>query len=102
MQEGLVAFFTLLFIVCLIISRGDIRLVLTGFFLFCLGLIIVSREKESYENIPPFFPWNEATLVHKRIPNSTNYDCSWEGSEYTFPRKETIFYDAQLKTNEKD
>lgn len=93
MQQGLLGFLTLLFLFMTLVSKGNLNMVLVGFILISIGIVILPVMKEDY--IPPYFPWNEATLVHKKIPNSTVYECSWKGCEYTFPRKEPVFYDAQ-------
>lgn len=65
-------------------SNIDYRMILVGILVFGACILSVKDPKEPFEKPPDVFPWNEANLVHKKIPNSTNYECSWKGPEYTF------------------
>lgn len=75
-------------------TKGNPTITLVGFIV--VGFVFISSTwKENYEKVPTdFFPWNEANLVHKKIPNSTTLECRWKGPEFTFDRKEPVFYDA--------
>ena len=74
-------------------TTGDCQMIFFGFIVL-VGFILFQNPSDEKERYDPksFFPWNEANLVHKRIPNSTTVDCKWKGPEFTFERKEPVFY----------
>lgn len=42
----------------------------------CATIFHLKSITENYDRMD-FFPWNEANLVKKRMPNSTVIDCAW-------------------------
>ena len=69
-------------VICIVVFPLFVKHSMTSSIYFFIVMFIVlssailSNNNEGYKRMN-YFPWNEANLVVKRIPESTTIDCSW-------------------------